>query len=244
MAGIAVMFVMVSPPWADQGAAKPFSKIDNREIFMRTIELYANRERILQRILCVLPDDLTRIQQKYAAHLGFQGVSLATGGPDWFAAVARGLEKLKPEIDLVIIHDACCPAVPYGVLDALEQAAAKYGAAVPLTSTGMALVKINDQQQISEGVDSTLVRVIQSPQAFQKDVLLAAYARRSHLGDGLADDAALVGACGGKITAVPGWRLNLRVDGEEMVRMAGDLLRHLPKPRSKAPLSPFEEAQW
>src|SRR5271170_7265297 len=135
MAQTAVLIVLVNPPWDQNRSGKPMVKIDNREVFMRSVELYANRDSVQQRILCVLPDNLANIQQKYGAHLGFQGVSAAAGGPDWFGAVARGLEKLKPEIQRVFVHDACCPAVPYTMLDALEQAAEKAEAVVPIINT-------------------------------------------------------------------------------------------------------------
>ena len=39
-------------------------------------------------------------------------------------------------------------------------------------------------------------------------------------------------------------RLNQRVDSDEMVRLAADLIERLPKPKPKTPLSPFDEAQW
>jgi|GEM_PF-4311725 len=92
---LAVIFPVVAPPFAAKSAAKPFVKVDNREIFLRTVELYAPRERIEQRIVVVPPDDLGTIQQKFAAHLGFQGVSVAGGGADWFSCVARAARRCR-----------------------------------------------------------------------------------------------------------------------------------------------------
>ena len=244
MAQTAVLIVLVNPPWDQNRSGKPMVKIDNREVFMRSVELYANRDSVQQRILCVLPDNLANIQQKYGAHLGFQGVSAAAGGPDWFGAVARGLEKLKPEIQTVFIHDACCPAVPYTVLDALEQAAEKSEAVVPIVNTSGSLGRLSDAQQIGEWIGTTRMVEIQSPQIFSRKLLQEAYEKRSEIKGPLADDAALVKAAGGKITTAPGWRLWLRIDSDEAVRLAGDVLKHMPKPRSKAPISPFDEAQW
>ncbi|HTV49254.1 MAG TPA: 2-C-methyl-D-erythritol 4-phosphate cytidylyltransferase [Phycisphaerae bacterium] len=244
MAQTAVLFVLANPPWDQNRSGKPMVKIDNREVFMRSVELYANRDSVQQRILCVLPDDLAHVQQKYGAHLGFQGVSAAAGGPDWFGAVARGLEKLKPEIEIVIVHDACCPATPYTLLDALEQAVEKTGAAVPIVNLTGSLAKLGDANQIGEWTGAARMAHVQSPQIFSRKVLLDAYEKRSSIKTPLADDAALVKAAGGKITTVPGWKLSLRVDSDEAVRLAGDVLKHLPRLKSKAPISPFDEAQW
>ena len=75
---IAVLFPLVAPAFAG-GAARPFAKIENREIFLRCIELYAKRDQVAQRIVIVAPDDLQVIQEKYASHLAFQGVNVAGG---------------------------------------------------------------------------------------------------------------------------------------------------------------------
>ena len=240
---IGVLFVMAAPNWAAKGSGKPFSKIDSREIFMRSIELYANRDQVQQRMLCLLPDDLSRIQEKYGAHLAFQGVGAAAGGPDWFGAVQRGLEKLKPEMDTVIVHDACCPAVPYPVLDALEEALGKTGAAAAVVPVGGATVRVQDGK-LGELVVDKRLEILQSPQIFRRSILEAAYAKRASLGNEYVDDATLVKLCGTDVTSVPGWRLNIRIDHEELIKLGSDAIKHLPRARSNAPVSPFDEAQW
>lgn len=243
MPNIAVLIVCTAPP----GAPSPrlFAKVDNREVFMRTIELYANRDAVTQRILCVTPDDLSTVQQKYSAHLGFQGVSVTAGGPDWFGLVARGLEKLKAEVDVVITHDACRPAVPYTLLDALEQAVGATGAAVPVAGAGYAtLATLTAERNVDEWRATEGLVEVQSPQIFSRKILVEAYAARANVKGLLLDDASLVRACGGRITTAPGSRLNQRLDGDDMLRMAGDLLKHLPRPKAKALASPFDEAQW
>lgn len=251
MPALAVIFVAVPPVFVPKTAARPFSKIESREVFMRTIELYANRDQIQQRVLAVHTDDLELIQQKYSAHLGFQGVQVTAAGPDWFGVVARGLEKLKPEIDTVIIHDACCPAVPYTLLDSLEAALAKAPAAalaVPVNSHLAQLTPISGGlNHLGASVDSSAYHEIQSPQIFSRALLTEAYAKRPSLSSASqkpSDDASLLRLCGHDVALVPGSRYNLRIDSEESLRLAGDFLKHLPKPRPKGPLTPFGEAEW
>jgi 2-C-methyl-D-erythritol 4-phosphate cytidylyltransferase len=244
MAVLAVIFVAVVPPGAPKGALRPFSKVDNREVFMRTIELYTNRDAVQQRVLVVGPDDLATMQAKYSAHLGFQGVSVTVGGSDWFSAVARGLEKLKPEIDTVIVHDACRPAVPYTLLDALDNAVGKTGAAAPVLAISGSFARLNGDRTLDAAVDLGGLHEVQTPQIFGRKVLGSAYANRGSFKGHLADDAALVRSNGGVVATVPGSRYNVRIDSEDAVKLAGDFLKHLPRPKSKTPLTPFDEAQW
>src|SRR4051812_8465462 len=94
---IAVIFPMVDPPFAAASGTKgrPFSKVESREIFLRCVELYTPRNQVVQRVIVVPPDDLQVMQERYSAHLGFQGVTVTAGGSEWFSCVNRGLEKLQ-----------------------------------------------------------------------------------------------------------------------------------------------------
>src|SRR4051812_3336723 len=118
---VAVIFPLVAPSYVAKGAARFFSKIESREVFLRCVELYTQREEVTQRIVVAPPNDLPEMQERYSAHLGFQGVSVSGGGSDWFSCVSRGLEKVQAEIEMVIVHDACCPAVPFTLIAALEE---------------------------------------------------------------------------------------------------------------------------
>jgi len=240
MADVAVLIVMADPRWAIAGSGRPFHKADNREIFLRTIELYANRERVEQRILCVLPDDLSRVSSRYGANLGFQGVTVSAGGPDWFGTVGHALGKLDPQIKWVVIHDASCPATPQTLLDELEEAVTHTGAACPVTVVQSLMAKSNKSGQ---ALSPAVVRGyhIQSPCIFSRELICRAYESR---GASAVDDCELVEAAGGKLHPIEGAPLNMRIDSDAMARLAGDLLRHLPKPKPRGPISPFDEAQW
>ncbi|HUO07263.1 MAG TPA: 2-C-methyl-D-erythritol 4-phosphate cytidylyltransferase [Phycisphaerae bacterium] len=242
---LAVIFPVVTPPFAAKGAARPFSKIDSREVFLRCVELYSPRDQVTQRIVVVTPDDLLTMQERYSAHLGFQGVTVTAGGSDWFACVARGLEKLDEKVETVIVHDPCCPAASFTLLDALEEALARNKEAagvVPVVPTRNAFADLNGDRTVAEYVDMAKVSEVQSPQIYRRKALVDAYAKRG--GNSFVDDAELVLNAGYKVATIGGSRFNMRIDNDEMVRLGKDLINHMPKPKAKTPLTPFGEAEW
>lgn len=243
---LAVIFPIVAPPFVQKNALRPFSKIDGREVFLRTVELYTPRDEVSQRIVVVTPDDMDTMRERYSSHLGFQGVTVAGGTSDWFGCVARAIEKLQPEIDTVIIHDACCPAVPFTLLDALEDALGKapkpVGGIVPVLPSRAAYADVENAKTVKEYVEMAAVSEVQSPQIFRRPALDDAYAKRA--GATYVDDAELVIHAGHRIDTIGGSRFNMRMDTDEVVRLGKDLLNHLPKPKSKTPLNPFGEAEW
>lgn len=240
------MFPVVAPPFLDKSkqSGRAFAKIESREIFLRCVELYARRDQVTQRIVISTPDDLEVMQEKYSAHLAFQGVTVAGGTSDWFGCVERGLERLEEGVQSVIVHDPCCPAVPYTLLDALEAALAgtkDAGGVVPVLPSRSAFADLSGPA-VSEYVDMMKVYEVQSPQIFRRKALVEGYAKR---GKGVfVDDAELVMAAGHQVITISGSRLNQRIDSDEMVRLGKDLIEHLPKPKPKTPLNPFGEAEW
>ena len=247
---LAVIIPVVSPPYAPKSAARPFVKIDNREVFLRTVEVYTPRDEVTQRIVVVQPDDLGLMSEKFSAHLGFQNVQIVGGGADWFSCVARGLEKLNADITHVLIHDACCPAVPFTLLDAIVESATKwkdYSAIIPVLPARSAYADVEGGslagRNVTEFIDMASVCEVQSPQLFLRKSLQAAYAARDQANPTI-DDAELVLQSGGKILTIAGSRFNQRVDSDDALRIVGDLINRMPKPKPKTPLTPFDEAQW
>jgi 2-C-methyl-D-erythritol 4-phosphate cytidylyltransferase len=245
---VAVIFPLVAPGYVGRKATRFFSKIDGREVFLRCVELYTSREQVTQRIVVATPDDMEEMRDRYSAHLGFQGVSVAGGGSDWFNCVQRALEKLNPDVQTVFVHDPCCPAVPYTLLDAMEEALGKNknaGGVVGVLPSRAAFCDLEGDgpgRSLKEYVDMAAVSEVQSPQLFRRDALAEGYAKR---GTGsFVDDAELVMNAGFRLVTVGGSRLNMRIDSDEMVRLGKDLIEHLPRARSKTPLTPFGEAEW
>ena len=247
---IAVIFPVVAPSFCVRGSGRALAKIETREVFLRSVELYAKRDQVAQRIVVAAPDDLQTMQEKYAAHLGFQGVTVAGGTSEWFGCVGRGLEKLEAAVDTVIVHDPCCPAVAFTLSDALEEALAKNAGAagvVPVLPCRSGFAELEGGGgggvgAINEYVEMAQVFEVQSPQIFRRQALVEAYGKRG--GKVFVDDAELLVTCGHKIATIPGSRLNQRMDSEELVRLGADLIERLPKPKPKTPLTPFGEAEW
>jgi 2-C-methyl-D-erythritol 4-phosphate cytidylyltransferase len=175
-------------------------------------------------------------------------VTVSGGGSDWFSCVARAVEKLKEEVQTVFVHDPCCPAVPFTLLDAMEETLAKSknaGGVVAVLPSRSAFCDVEGDgggRSLKEYVDMSAVSEVQSPQLFRRAALVDGYAKRG--GGSFVDDAELVMNAGYRVLTVGGSRLNMRIDSDEMVRLGKDLIEHLPRPKPRTPLTPFGEAEW
>ncbi len=223
---------------------KPFAQIDNRPVFIRSIELFVNRKDVQQVVLAVAADDFDVVKEKYAANLMFMGIKLVKGGQERYESVRAALEAVDPSVELVCVHDAVRPCVLPEWIDQVFERAAESGAAIlaaPLTGT----IKRVADGQIAETVSRSGLYEAQTPQVFRRRLLIDAYAA---LPDDCAptDDAQVVELAGHPVAIVETDRRNIKITTGSDLSLAAAILKDIARQvrRGGGPRGPFEEAQW
>jgi len=218
---------------------KIFQRLRDRPVFVRSVELFVNRDDVCQVQLVVAADDMETMKTQHAASIGFMGVQLTAGGAERTDSVRNGLAKVADEADFVCVHDAVRPCVSSLWIDAAFAAAAKTGAAILAYPVHGTLKKVSGGRVVATA-DREGLWEAQTPQVFRKDILQAAYAAA----DGSAtDDAALVEATGQPVAVVPGDPRNIKITTASDLALAAAVIGSLPKPK-RAASGPFDEARW
>jgi 2-C-methyl-D-erythritol 4-phosphate cytidylyltransferase len=225
---------------------KPFAKIGERAVFLRTLELFVNRDDVCQTILAVSPDDYDMVKSRYGANLGFMAVKIVKGGAERYQTVMSALDLVDDEADLVAIHDAVRPCVTAEKITEVFQAAAKHDAAILASPVTATLKKVESNNEISATVDRNGLYMAQTPQVFKTRLIKDAYKKMSQMKEikNITDDAQVLELTGGKVIVVPNDQTNIKITVQSDLKLAEAILAILPKPKPKAPLNPFEEAQW
>jgi 2-C-methyl-D-erythritol 4-phosphate cytidylyltransferase/2-C-methyl-D-erythritol 2,4-cyclodiphosphate synthase len=143
------------------------------------------------------------------------------GGATRQASVRAGLEALAPHRpDIVLVHDAARPFATQALVSRAIEAAAKTGAAIPALPVTDTVKSVDAKGHIVSTVDRNTLRLVQTPQAFAFEALLAAH-RRAHAGgrEDFSDDAALAEWAGLTVTTFPGEAGNIKLtSAEDFVR--------------------------
>ena len=130
-------------------------------------------------------------------------VRLVAGGGSRTASVRAALQ-VAGEADAVLVHDAARPLTPPDVVvRVLEAIRAGAPAVVPVLPVVDTTVLVDDDGLIRDAVAREPLRRVQTPQGFDRDTLLAAYAALPEDAD-LTDDAAVVRAAGVPVRTVAG----------------------------------------
>jgi 2-C-methyl-D-erythritol 4-phosphate cytidylyltransferase/2-C-methyl-D-erythritol 2,4-cyclodiphosphate synthase len=142
--------------------------------------------------------------------------AVVEGGATRQASVAAGVRRLA-QLDPrggdrpVLVHDGARPLASTALIEAVIEAVASHGAAVPVLPVAETLKRVDDGRVI-ETVDRSMLAAAQTPQGARRSLLLAAWDTFPPDGDReFTDEAALLEACRIPVHAIPGEPANLKV---------------------------------
>lgn len=226
-----------SSRFRDPHYKKPFVPLDGRPVWMHAADRFANRKDVAQSLLVVAKEDREYFAEKFGGNAALLGIQIVEGGAERYESVAKALEQVSADIDFVAVHDAARPCIASEWIDAVFAAAVKSGAAILATPIAGTIKRANADQTIAETIAREHLWEAQTPQVFRRQWLCDAYARRGQTP--ATDDAQLVERLGHKVTIVPGSPMNIKITTKEDLRIAGALLKALPRPKLSSPGNPF-----
>jgi 2-C-methyl-D-erythritol 4-phosphate cytidylyltransferase len=234
-----------SSRFRDNKEKKPFATLDGRAVWLRTVELFVTRDDVCQTVVIVAPEDQEMFRRRYQANMAFMNVQIADGGKERFDSVANALQKLKPDADFVAIHDAVRPCLTSELIDAVFAQAIKSNAAILAVPVQDTLKRADAQQRVLATESRQGLWLAQTPQAFRRELIEAAYADPARRGPQITDDAQLIESLGHPVHLVEGSTTNLKITTKADLHLAEAILKSRPKPKGSGPIHPFaEEEMW
>ena len=223
---------------------KQFVDVAGRAVFVRSVELFSNRDDVKQILLGICEEDKEIVNVKWGPNLKFFNVKIFLGGDARAQTVQNGLQLVKDDIDLVAVHDACRCCVTAELIDKVVAAAAKSGAAIPACPVTATLKDVREGK-IVKTVDRSALYEAQTPQIFETSLLMKAFERLDPKdADKASDDALLVEQLGHEVAVVESDSSNIKITRRSDVPVAEAIIKSRPKPKPEGPAGPYIEAQW
>jgi 2-C-methyl-D-erythritol 4-phosphate cytidylyltransferase len=151
-------------------------------------------------------------------------VVLVPGGARRQDSVRCGMAAIG-DAQIVLIHDAARPLVSADLIDAVIEAAAEWGAAIPAVPITDTVKRLAPDGAIQRTVDRERLVLAQTPQGFRVDRLEAAcrMAERDRFVG--TDDASLVEHAGGRVVVVSGSPKNIKITQPADLELAEAIAR-------------------
>lgn len=198
------------------GTDKAILPINGKPLFYYSCCLALKLKEISRVVLVINPKHF-----KLAKKLFGSKISLTKGGKERSDSVVNGLKLLNPDITHVLIHDAARPFTDQETLKKILQAL-KTNPAVVCGIFAQDTVKLVKNNTIIQTLPRSEIFLAQTPQGFEKKLLIKAYADLNNTV--VTDDAQAVQLLGEKIKVVEGNRNNLKITYKEDTRLAKALL--------------------
>lgn len=185
---------------------KQFIPIGGKPVLMRTIEAFYRFDRDIN-IILVLPvshqDYWKSLCQEYNFSIGH---TIANGGETRFHSVKNGLALVADE--LVGVQDGVRPFGSVEMIKRCFDAAREFPAVIPVIDSTDSLREVVDEDK-SRIVDRSKIRLVQTPQVFDVNLLKKAY--QTDFKETFTDDASVVEAMGVNVHLVKGEVTNIKI---------------------------------
>lgn len=226
-----------SSRFCDKHYKKHLAPLAGKSVWLHAANQLLAREEVKQFILVVSHEDQNEFASKLKTHGLTQDIEICLGGEERVDSIRNALRQVRTDIDLVAIHDAARPCLAPAWINRVFSAAVKCDAAilaVPVASTlkrghaGTNHLSNNsfpDKHRIVETINRSHLWAAQTPQVFQRELLLEAYAALLPGDPVPTDDAQLVERIGKPVLLVEGSPLNLKITTQDDLKLAELILR-------------------
>ena len=208
---------------------KVFASVHGKPVWQYSAQLFSDHLRIAQIIMTISPEDKEMVQEKFAGNLTMLGVEVVLGGEERCDSIRNALEKLRPEIQWVAIHDAARPCLSRQSLNQVIEEATRHGAAILATPIRSTVKRVDaSTNRIVETVSRDGLWQAQTPQVFRASDLKKGY---SGMKGKPTDDASVIEALGIPIRVVEGSETNMKITTKDDLRTVEGFLKAPAKSR-------------
>ena len=198
---------------------KQYRLLGGLPVLTRTLLAFADALPEARLVVTIHPDDAGLYEAAIKAlpsPVSQRLLPWVAGGATRQASVRNGLESVSGrDQKVVLVHDAARPFASIALIQRAVAAARQFGAAVPGFAVTDTIKSVDASGAVTGTPDRASLRAVQTPQAFDYALLLAAH--RSVAGQELTDDAAVAEKAGHKVHVFEGDAGNMKITS------AGDL---------------------
>jgi 2-C-methyl-D-erythritol 4-phosphate cytidylyltransferase len=187
---------------------KQFLLLNGKPILQHTIERFLSVQLPIQIILVLPARDQFIWQTLCDQHNFHPAIQTVNGGTSRFQSVRNGLNSIQEETGLVAVHDGVRPFISTEIIKNSFETAARTGSAVTCVPVKDS-VRVVGSDGISQSVDRSQYRLVQTPQTFQLKAFRQAF--KSEEQPFFTDCASVMEFSGFPITLIEGSYENIKI---------------------------------
>jgi len=202
---------------------KQFRWVGGKPMLLHSLQTFMARPDVVS-VVCVLPNSHAADPPPWIFQCDVDRLMISVGGTTRQQSAANGLDDLPDEAAIVLIHDAARPLVTESAISRVIDAARRDGAAIAALPVSDTLKEVGPTDRITRTVDRAGLWRAQTPQGFQREIIVRAHrdARASRVD--ATDDAALCERLAIPVTVVRGSERAMKITDEADFARAAAML--------------------
>lgn len=192
------------------GFNKLLAPLAGEPVLRRTLGVFQKCDAINE--IIVVTSDALRAEIEAWRSTGLEKVTqIIIGGAERHLSVHAGLQALNPACQIVAVHDGARPLISVAQITRCIDAAPTHAAvacARPMTET---LKRCDTAGRIIDSIDRANAWIMETPQVFQRDLLVKAYAAVMRDGLLVTDEVSAVQHLGAAVHVVENFELNPKI---------------------------------
>lgn len=205
--------------------SKQFLPVCGKEILAWTVDVFEKSPLVDTILLMASADGKEDVQHLWDNYGWKKVAAVLEGGKERQNSVANGLAAVEEDTDIVLIHDGVRPFVTEDMIaDSIVAAQAYGGAVIGVPAKDTIKVCSADGMAVETPDRSTLWQ-IQTPQTFQRSLIVDAYEKAEKDGFLGTDDASVAEFAGHQVKVVMGSYRNIKITTKEDLVIAEAFLK-------------------
>lgn len=204
---------------------KQYLKIKDKEILVYTVECFQNMPEIQEIIVVTGKEDIAYVEKLLKDTYKLDKVScIVAGGKERQDSVYNGIQAADEKSEYLVIHDGARPLITKEAVRAgLDMAYAHRASiiAVPVKDT---IKIVSKEGKVEATPDRSSLWSVQTPQIFEKELIIHAHEYAKEHGLSVTDDSMLVEAIGVPVYIVEGAYTNIKITTPEDLIIAEKML--------------------
>lgn len=204
---------------------KQFILLKDKTVLCHTLEVFDQHPAVSEIIVVSAEEELGLLQQELIQKGNFRKpIKLVAGGKERQDSVYNGLQAVE-ESGLIIIHDGARPFLTLELLNRVIIEAKKHDAVIVGMPVKDTIKVVDASNHITETPDRSKLWLVQTPQAFNYDLLRKAHQKAKSEGYYGTDDAMLIERLGTRVKMIEGSYENIKITTPEDLIIGEAILR-------------------
>lgn len=194
-----------------QGIDKIMADLQGKPVIVHTMERFQNAS-CIDEIVVVARQDRIEIMERLVQKYGINKVSaVVAGGESRMESVQAGLNAASKDTVLAAIQDGARPLVTEEIIKRTVDKALSYHAAAPAVPVKDTIKVVGPNGRVESTLDRENLRAVQTPQVFDRDLLVAAWQRARKEKLTYTDDCGAMEGLGVHVYLTEGSEENLKI---------------------------------